>query len=429
MMTDFQLVSVSPMADDFCAQKIICHPPSSVSSSETPSGYRRNSLSIAHRDPNLNIDDQTEFFGSSGSNPSSTPVPGDQHFSRIVNNQPYSDPATKFSLRRIFLRPMKSVVSFANFRSSSPCSTVPKMASSQNLTNIVRSKLHNSFPNLYGMTKLQNPALSLLRKENSSMNINRLIRPTSQIEEESIKKVLDTIASDHCVETSIVDNKIRRTVYIERALGEKFGFTLQSYSFRRQLNSELERCTYVDHVALQSPAFRAGLRTGDVIVAINGRNVQLFDHKTLVQYICDHDRLRMVVLYANCVNRIELCARGVKLKKLLDDKLLEYKMLAMQEDSILRNIRQKISESSETENYHEISVENTIYQLFTLSEKEMLDDNQNEKSTVALLENQNTDCTVDCVVNKHCILINGQELSSDDEEKSARVDQIVIVRF
>lgn len=53
---------------------------------------------------------------------------------------------------------------------------------------------------------------------------------------------------------------------------------------------------------------------GDIILAINGRNVQNETHQQLVVYIGQCSSLRMVVLFENCVNRIELCARAIKLK-------------------------------------------------------------------------------------------------------------------
>ncbi|VDD91215.1 unnamed protein product [Enterobius vermicularis] len=119
-------------------------------------------------------------------------------------------------------------------------------------------------------------------------------------------------------------------------IAEIFSFLCFFKTYIVQRQDEAFKISYIDYVHLEGPAADAGLRPGDVIISINGLVVTDLSHNELVALIKSCEEMRMILVFENIRQRIELVARSIRLKKLLNDKLYQLNLLDIQEQAILR---------------------------------------------------------------------------------------------
>ncbi|XP_075589155.1 uncharacterized protein LOC124496793 [Dermatophagoides farinae] len=199
---------------------------------------------------------------------------------------------------------------------------------------------HSKASNILFTNKTQKNQMKK-RTSSESGTSSSLYSTTSQ-------ELVRSLRSDRMILTQPDEDRRRRTIIIEKQKNT-FGFTLQTYGIK--IGQEIELITYVDEVSYGGPAFRGGMRPGDVILSINGRDVERADHQTLVNYINSCEKtMRLVVLFEDCVRKIELHLEFIKLQKSLQQKLTQLEILNQREDQILLNAALRNCTSNENNN-------------------------------------------------------------------------------
>ncbi|GFY73054.1 general receptor for phosphoinositides 1-associated scaffold protein [Trichonephila inaurata madagascariensis] len=128
---------------------------------------------------------------------------------------------------------------------------------------------------------------------------------TSNSDEDEAHQILETVKNDRVIVTQPEEDRRRRTIIVERKNGS-FGFTLQTY--------------------------------GDVILSINGHDMEKVDHKALVQYIQSCEKtMRMVVLFEDCVHKVELHMKYLRLKRVFQEKKFELEQLCEKEQQLIQS--------------------------------------------------------------------------------------------
>ncbi|XP_060064283.1 cytohesin-interacting protein-like isoform X2 [Ylistrum balloti] len=146
---------------------------------------------------------------------------------------------------------------------------------------------------------------------------------------------LNQLDAERSIQSDPEDNRKRRTLLLHKH-NQSWGFTLQTYGIKNKKTNEVEVMTYVDYIDLNSSAYIAGLRTGDVILSVNGRSMEVATHAELVSAIkFSGDKLRLVVLFEDCVHKVELYDRIIRLKRVVTSKMEELRDLEFQEREIL----------------------------------------------------------------------------------------------
>jgi len=127
----------------------------------------------------------------------------------------------------------------------------------------------------------------------------------------------------------------RRTLKLSKSDEQGYGFWLQTYDFGKA-NSVKKKRTFVRYVEDEGPAYLAGLRAGDVIIEVNGQNVEDIEHMKIVGLISETAKqLMLVVKFMDMVRRVELAIRLKNRQAKLKVKLEELEKLKEEEKKIL----------------------------------------------------------------------------------------------
>ncbi|KAJ7422913.1 Cytohesin-interacting protein [Willisornis vidua] len=129
----------------------------------------------------------------------------------------------------------------------------------------------------------------------------------------------------------------RHLVAILKEDKETFGFEIQTVKFPNQNDFSLEVCTCICRIQEESPAHLSGLQAGDILVSINGMNIEGFAHKQIVDLIkSSGNYLRLeTVNGALFLRKMELETKLQVLKQALHQRWGELRALLARERRLL----------------------------------------------------------------------------------------------
>ena len=117
----------------------------------------------------------------------------------------------------------------------------------------------------------------------------------------------------------------------------EFGFNLQSYGLLNSHSKQTEYICFVNNVQPKSPAKRAGLNNGDVLLAIDGMRIDEFrSFNEIMKHVKGKNELRLVVMAENVCKKIKCQQRIEQIKKILTEKKADLERLGKQEDLIFK---------------------------------------------------------------------------------------------
>ncbi|XP_036425387.1 cytohesin-interacting protein [Colossoma macropomum] len=138
----------------------------------------------------------------------------------------------------------------------------------------------------------------------------------------------------------------RESIIVPKKEGEAFGFEIRTYNEKNINSNDEDVFTCVCSVRESSPAETAGLRTGDVIMSVNGICVEGFEHEQIVDLIQTSCLLKMEILRGTTVKQKELQKKLNHLEWQLNEKWAELQMLIAQEERLIRgNLNRTHSDS------------------------------------------------------------------------------------
>ncbi|RNA14749.1 general receptor for phosphoinositides 1-associated scaffold -like isoform X1 [Brachionus plicatilis] len=150
------------------------------------------------------------------------------------------------------------------------------------------------------------------------------------------------------------DNFKRRTVVLVRtakkpaatksksnlsdsSVSGEFGFNLQTYGLLNSITKDTEYICFVNNVQAGSSAKRAGLNNGDVLLAIDGIQIDQFKSFTdITKHVKGKNELRLVIMAENVCKKIQCQQRIDQIEKILAEKKLDLERVRKQEEFILK---------------------------------------------------------------------------------------------